>query len=124
MERTARVRWKMWVIVLAAAMGPGLARADEKPLWEFGLGVGSVAFQDYRGADTTHVYVLPIPYFNYRGKLLKADRNGVRGQLFNQSWIELNVSGNLTTPVRRNAAREGMPELRSTLEVRRPALQV
>src|SRR6201996_2607110 len=117
MERTARPCWRMGGALLADTAGPGLARADEKPLWEFGLGVGAVAFQDYRGADTSHVYVLPIPYFIYNGTLLKADRNGVRGLLFNQSWIELNVSGNATTPVRRNATRAGMPDLRSTLEV-------
>jgi hypothetical protein len=63
------------------------------------------------------VYVLPLPYFYYRGKFLRADRNGVRGLLFNQSWIELNVSADATTPVRRNAAREGMPDLRSTIEI-------
>lgn len=72
---------------------------------------------DYRGADTAHVYVLPVPYFVYRGKFLEADRNGVRGKLFNQDWIELNISVNATTPVRDNAARSGMPDLRPTLEI-------
>jgi outer membrane scaffolding protein for murein synthesis (MipA/OmpV family) len=117
-ERASRLRWRITAIVLAvlsSSLEP--ARADEKPLWDFGLGIGAVAFGDYRGADTTHVYVLPVPYFYYRGKFLRADRNGVRGLLFNQSWIELNISANATTPVRRNAAREGMPDLRSTIEI-------
>lgn len=100
-----------------AALGASAACAGEKPLWEFGLGVGTVMFQDYRGADTTHAYVLPLPYFYYRGKFLQADRNGIRGRLFNQDWIELNISVNATTPVRRNAARAGMPDLRSTVEI-------
>ena len=60
------------------------AAADDKetgkPVWDFGLGVGAVSFADYRGADTTHVYVLPVPYLYYRGKFLKADRNGIRGK--------------------------------------------
>src|SRR5271154_7465125 len=111
------MRWKISAIVLAAVATTGVVRADEKPLWDFGLGVGAVAFSDYRGADTTHVYVLPVPYFYYRGKFLRADRNGVRGLLFNQEWIELNISANATTPVRRNAARAGMPDLRSTIEI-------
>ncbi|HVO48070.1 MAG TPA: MipA/OmpV family protein [Steroidobacteraceae bacterium] len=101
----------------------GTAAADPKPLWDFGLGVGSVVFMDYRGADTTHVYVLPIAYFYYRGKFLQADRNGVRGRLFNQDRVELNISLNATAPVRRNAARAGMADLRPTIEIG-PSLDV
>ena len=102
-------------LVLAAAIQG--AAAGEKPVWDLGLGVGAISFADYRGADTTHVYVLPLPYLYYRGKFLKADRNGIRGKLFGQDWIELNISANATTPVRRNAARAGMPDLRPTVEI-------
>jgi MipA family protein len=109
-------RMRFLTLFLAVA-GLQIGHADQQPLWDFGLGVGAIAFDDYRGANTTHVYVLPLPYFYYRGKFLRADRNGVRGLLFNQDWIELNISGNATTPVRRNATRAGMPDLRSTLEV-------
>lgn len=105
------------LIVCLAGVIPAVTHADPRPLWELGLGVGAVSFMDYRGADTTHVYVLPVPYFVYRGDFLKADRNGVRGKLFDQDWIELNVSMNATTPVRANAARSGMPDLRPTLEI-------
>ena len=99
------------------------ARAEERPLWEFGLGAGFVVFNDYRGADTTHAYPLPIPYFVYRGTLLKADHDGVRGLLFNQDLVEINLSVNATTPVRNDSARRGMPDLRSTLEIG-PALDL
>ena len=106
-------------VLLGIALFPlaGTAGAEQKPLWDFGLGVGSVLFMDYRGADTTHAYVLPIAYFYYRGKFLRADRNGVRGRLFNQDKVELNISMNATAPVRRNAARAGMPDLRPTIEI-------
>lgn len=93
------------------------AQSREAPLWEYGLGAGAVAFEDYRGANTTHVYPLPIPYFAYNGKFLKADREGVRGTLLHESWFEINLSGNATTPVRSNRARSGMPNLKSTLEL-------
>jgi MipA family protein len=99
------------------AQQPSPPAKPDKPLWEFGLGVGAVSFADYRGADTTHVYVLPLPVIYYHGKFLESDRNGVRGKLFRQDWIELNISANATTPVRRNAARAGMPDLRSTVEI-------
>jgi outer membrane scaffolding protein for murein synthesis (MipA/OmpV family) len=109
--------------LLVIASIPAAAAAEDnpdshtKPVWEVGLGVGAVSFADYRGADTTHVYVLPLPLFYYHGKFLKSDRKGIRGKLFSQDWIELNISANATTPVRRNAARAGMPDLRSTVEL-------
>jgi outer membrane protein len=89
----------------------------EEPLLEYGLGVGAVAFEDYRGSDSSHIYPLPIPTLWYYGKFLKADRDGVRGTLFNQDRVELNLSGNATTPVRNDRERNGMPNLRSTLEL-------
>jgi outer membrane scaffolding protein for murein synthesis (MipA/OmpV family) len=89
----------------------------EEPLLEYGLGVGAVAFEDYRGSNSSHVYPLPIPYLVYNGKFLKADRSGVRGTLFNQDRVELNLSVNATTPVRNDRERNGMPDLKSTLEL-------
>jgi MipA family protein len=86
-------------------------------LWEFGLGAGAVVFESYRGSDTTHALPLPIPYLIYNGKFLKADRDGVRGTLFNQDRFEINLSFNLTTPVRNDRERSGMPNLQSTVEV-------
>jgi len=113
----AAVRGRFACLMVLMAGGHGLdARADEKPLWELGLGLGAVAFEDYRGSATTHAYPLPVPYIIYRGEFLQADRDGVRGKLFNQDWLEINVSGNLTTPVRNDRERSGMPELHTTLE--------
>lgn len=116
------IKRKLLAGVLIAAFSLQAAAADEDkgkqpPVWDFGLGIGAVSFADYRGADTTHVYVLPVPYLYYRGNFLKADRNGIRGKLFRQDWIELNISAAATTPVRRNATRAGMPDLRSTVEI-------
>jgi outer membrane scaffolding protein for murein synthesis (MipA/OmpV family) len=103
-------------VLLVAWLASPVA-AHEEPLFEFGLGIGAIAFEDYRGSDTTHAYPLPIPYLVYNGKFLKADREGVRGTLFNQDWVELNLSGNATTPVKNDRERSGMPDLRSTLEI-------
>jgi MipA family protein len=108
---------RKFVAVLLSCALAAAAAAKEEPLLEFGLGLGALAFEDYRGSATTHVYPLPVPYFLYNGKFLKADREGVRGTLFNQDWVELNLSGNATTPVRSDRARHGMPDLKSTLEI-------
>ncbi len=117
-----RLALTVGVLALAATVA---APAAEVPLWEVGLGVGTVAFSDYRGSNNSSVYALPVPYFAYHGEFLKADRNGVRGLLFNNRFAELNISVNATTPVRsRNeAARAGMPDLKPTFEIG-PSLDV
>jgi outer membrane scaffolding protein for murein synthesis (MipA/OmpV family) len=114
--RSARSRALFLAFSLAVCWaGPGTAK--EEPLWEVGLGGAVVALNDYPGASSSHVYPLPFGYFLYNGKFLKSDRNGVRGLLVDRPWVEFNVSAYLTAPVRNNAARSGMPELRSTLEL-------
>jgi outer membrane scaffolding protein for murein synthesis (MipA/OmpV family) len=107
-----RARILAALLVLCA----GAAQAKEEPLWEVGLGVGAIGFADYRGSATSHAYPVPVPYGYYNGKFLQADRDGVRGKLFNQDWVELNISFDASTPVRNDKARDGMPDLRSTVE--------
>ncbi|MBL8269135.1 MipA/OmpV family protein [Steroidobacter sp.] len=107
-----------WAAVVACVAAPLSVQAAEKPLWEFGMGVGAMAFPDYRGSDELNVYPVPLPYFVYRGKFLKADREGLRGELFDKRYLELSLSMNATIPVSSddNDARDGMPNLRPTLE--------
>jgi outer membrane scaffolding protein for murein synthesis (MipA/OmpV family) len=102
--------------LLAAACFAQCAEAKQEPLYEFGLGVGAIAFYDYRGSDTAHGYPLPLPYLLYNGKFLKANRDGIRGTLFHQDRFELNLSFDATTPVRSDRERSGMPDLKSTVE--------
>ena len=101
------------------ALSASAAHAEEKPLWEFGLGVGALAFPDYRGSDEARIYPVPVPYFVYRGPILKADRDGLRGRLFNREYVELDLSVGATIPVSSddNAARRGMPDLKPTFEI-------
>jgi len=112
--------WRQALVLTLALGGYGASasQAADRPLWEFGLGAGAIAFKDYRGADSTHVYPLPVPYFVYRGKLFRADRDGVRGLLIRNPLAELNLSVDATTPVssRNNSARAGMPDLKPTVE--------
>lgn len=110
---------------VAVALWVQEARAEEEPLWEFGLGAGGIAFPDYRGSDEMHVYPVPVPYFVYRGPIFKADRDGVRGEIFDRKYVELSISVNGTIPVDSadNAARRGMPDLKPTIELG-PSLEV
>lgn len=115
--RMPRLRSTLSALAALAALAAGTTHAEEKPLWEVGLGAGFLVFNDYRGAATTHVYPVPVPYLIYRGKFLKSDRDGLRGLFLNQDRVELSLSVNATAPVRNDSARHGMPDLRSTVEV-------
>lgn len=110
------MRVALW---LACALAAAPAAAGELPLWELGAGVGAFALPDYRGSDEGRGYVLPVPYVVYRGDFLKADRHGIRGELFDTERVELNVSVAASLPVNssRNEARTGMPDLRPSLEL-------
>jgi outer membrane scaffolding protein for murein synthesis (MipA/OmpV family) len=117
---TISVRARILAIVLSGlALTTSIARADPKPLWELGLGVGGIVFPDYRGSDELQVYPVPMPYVIYRGKFLKADREGVRGELFDRRYAELSVSVSGSIPVNSddNEIRQGMPDLKPTLEL-------
>ena len=86
--------------MLGVALFPPVpGRAAEEPLWEVGLGVGALGYDDYRGANSSHAYPVPVPYVLYNGTFLKTDRDGVHARLFNQDWVELKMSFNATTPV-------------------------
>jgi outer membrane scaffolding protein for murein synthesis (MipA/OmpV family) len=102
-----------------AALGAGFpVHAEQKPLWEAGLGAGVLTFPDYRGSDRRQTYLLPVPYFIYRGDFLKADRNGIRGRFFDSDRLELNLTLNASPPVdsKDNLARQGMPDLEPAVE--------
>lgn len=100
------------------------AAGEEKPLWEIGLGAGAVSFPEYRGSGRQRGHILPIPYFVYRGEILKADRGGVRGVFFDNDWMELNLSLAASPPVDSDSKglRRGMPDLKPTVEFG-PSLQ-
>jgi len=93
--------------------------AEEKPLWELGLGVATVSFPAYRGSDQSNSLVLPAPYLIYRGEFLKSDRHGVRGQLFDSERVDLSISAALSPPAASQeiVARKGMPDLAANFEI-------
>jgi outer membrane scaffolding protein for murein synthesis (MipA/OmpV family) len=108
-----------WFCGVALCCCPAIVAAAELPLWEAGPGLAVIDLPDYRGANQRHTYALPFPYVEYRGKFLKADRERVRGVLYTDPGMELNLSFNATPPVdsSTNQARSGMPDLDPTLEV-------
>jgi len=98
------------------------AAADDAgtlPLWELGIGVAGFRFDDYRGSDHTNTYLLPIPFFAYRGPILRADREGARAVLFEGRKVTVDLSLGASVPTKSEAegARSGMPDLAGTFEL-------
>lgn len=103
--------------VACAALGA--AHAEDKPLWELGLGAGVLTLPDYRGSDQRHTWWLPVPYVVYRGELFKADRDGARATLLDtdRSELSLSLAASAPTDSQDNQARRGMADLKPTLEL-------
>ncbi len=120
MTESFRPLWRgrlLPAVALALAAAP--AHAD-KPLWELGLGAGWLHLPHYRGSDQTRDWLLPIPYFVYRGEVFRADREGARAVLVDkQQGFDLDLSAAANTPTRSsdNRAREGMANLAPTVEL-------
>jgi len=58
----------------------------------FGWGGAPIAFEDNRGPVTTHAYRSAHSVYRYTTAVLKADREGVRGTLFDPDWVEFEVT--------------------------------
>ena len=101
-----------------ALAGPA-SRTTLRPVWELGLGLTALSLPDYRGSDKSRGYLLPLPYFVYRGRLFSVDRGGLKAELLDRGRLELDFSVNLSVPVRSdgNEARAGMPSLKPALEL-------
>ena len=96
------------------------AQAGHLPLWELGIGIGSLNTPHYRGSNSEVDVILPFPYVIYRGSFLQVDREeGVRGKLFNTKGvrIDLSVAGNVPVPGTDEGARSGMDALDPLLEI-------
>ena len=93
--------------------------AEQRPLWEIGVGAAALSFPAYRGSDETNNFLMPVPHFTYNGDFFKADRHGIRGSLFDSDRVELTVSLALSPPAPSDdiKVRAGMPDLEATFEI-------
>jgi MipA family protein len=85
---------------------------------ELGFGAAVIRFPAYRGSNQSSFVALPFPYIDYRGDFFKADREGLRGSLFNSERVELSVSVSGSPPTKSEGIelRKGMPNLKPSLE--------
>lgn len=102
----------------------GEKEANQKlPLWEAGVVGLAARLPHYRGSDEYQNYVFPLPYFVYRGDVVKASREGVRGIFWRGKRFETDISLSGNPPVSDdNTARSGMEDLDGLIEIG-PALR-
>ena len=95
-----------------------LVHAQQYPTWELGAGVAAVSAPQYAGSNQRSNWVLPVPYFVYRGEHWRIDREAITDQLFKLDQWQLDLSFGLAPPVRStdNHARQGMPDLNPAFE--------
>jgi MipA family protein len=119
MTKAGKTGFLLFLLLIGLTIFPGLAPGGQYPLWEAAVGLVGFTFPDYRGSDQSRSYLLPFPYFIYRGEVFKMDRERVRGLFFRRPWLELDLSLGGSVPVdsSRNDARKGMPDLSPVAEL-------
>jgi outer membrane scaffolding protein for murein synthesis (MipA/OmpV family) len=115
-----------FVVLAAASVLPGLAFAQAQsqpvdrdlPLWEAGIGAAGFSTPAYPGADDRSNRGLVLPFFLYRGKVLRADQEGVGARLLDTDKVEFDIgfAGALPAHAKDVEARRGMPDLGTLLE--------
>ncbi len=110
---------RLAVSLFASSLSACVVLADDKPLWEVGIGAAGLVFPAYRGSEEYRNFVLPMPYLVYRGQWIKSDKDGVRGVFFDSDRAEINLSLAASPPVSSKDVdiREHMPDLKPSVEL-------
>lgn len=89
-----------------------------QPLWEAGVGAAVFSTPAYPAADQHTTRGLALPYLLYRGKVLRADQQGVGARLVNNDRVEFDVGFAASLPAHSSdvTARRGMPDLGTLVE--------
>jgi MipA family protein len=111
---SARARFRpAFLLALLAFVSAPVARAEERPKWE--IGVGSVFYTqpDYVGSDEYRFHPIPFPWIVYRGPVLRLDRESIQTKIFGTDFVKLDLSASGQVPVdsNDNDRRHGMPDL-------------
>jgi outer membrane scaffolding protein for murein synthesis (MipA/OmpV family) len=93
--------------------GPAAAQEVRLPMFEAGVAGGGGWLPDYPAADQNHLRGIVVPYVIYRGEVLRADDQGVRGRVLRgeRVGLDLSFSGAFPSSSDDNKARRGMPDL-------------
>lgn len=121
MKLLKKTIYKILTILIFLTIFNGVVFSEQtvqRPLWEFGLFNAAARIPHFRGSDEYEWYFLPLPYVIYRGDIIRANREGIRGIFYDSEHIETSISLYGNPPVSSdNKAREGMPGLDAIFEV-------
>lgn len=98
---------------------PPAAGSPSLPLWEVGVGALGASQQAYPGASERVNRGLALPFFIYRGDILRADRESVGLRAIKTRDFELDVglAGSFGSDGDDVEARRGMPDLGTLVEL-------
>jgi outer membrane protein len=110
--------FKALLIFLSLGLMTSSALAQQRPLWELGLGLAGLHLPYYRGSNQERGYLLPFPYIIYRGDFFQVDEDGLQGLLYRSPdvVVDLSLAGGVPVPSNKDGARQGMPNLAPTVE--------
>lgn len=96
------------------------AQAQDRglPLWELGAVAGVVSMPAYPASTERSSRALILPFFIYRGEVLRADRSSISARLLRSDDYEFDIGFAASLPANSNdiAARSGMPDLGTLIE--------
>lgn len=100
----------------SSALNPAEAQSSDsgRPRWEAGVAGVALRAPDYPGADEYRNFALPVPYFIYYGRVLRADENEgsrLRQKMTPNVELALSGGGTLSSDSSNSDARRGMPDL-------------
>lgn len=112
----------LFVIYLSIS---SVSQAEEKPLWELGIGIGALHQPYYVGTKDTRTYAFPAPLPVYRGNIFRSDEKGMRAQLIEEDRYELEMSLDFNLKIDSDDVdlREGMDDVDTMLQIG-PSLEV
>jgi outer membrane scaffolding protein for murein synthesis (MipA/OmpV family) len=113
---------RSWVLVAwaCAICQPSRAQTETgQALWELGGAAFGVSQQAYPGADQQIARALALPFFIYRGEVLRADRDtaGIRALKTERFELDIGVAGSFGAGSDEIEARQGMRDLGTLVEL-------
>jgi outer membrane protein len=95
------------------------AQAQPLPLWEVGMFGGAATTPAYPGSSDRSTRGLLLPFFIYRGEIMRVDQSGIGARLLRSERTELDVGLAASLPAKSDdvSARAGMPNLGLLLEL-------
>lgn len=94
-------------------------QAQPLPLWELGMFGGAATTPAYPGSSDRSTRALVLPFFIYRGEIMRVDQSGIGARLLRSERTEFDVGLAASLPAKSDdvSARAGMPNLGLLLEL-------